>query len=140
MHFPELNYLAILVAGLAKFIIGGLWFSPLLFVKPWLAEMKFTEEVMAKAKAKGMAATLVPTFLMGLVQVFVLAIVLKAMKTDCFACAAGTGLMLGVGFAAVPAATNALFEQRSAKLVLITAGHDVTAIVVASLVLGAWPK
>lgn len=140
MHLPELNYVAILVAGLAKFILGGLWFSPLLFVKPWLAEMKFTEEDMAKAKAKGMAHSLVPTFLMGLVQVFALAIVLKTMKPECLGCAAGTGLMLGVAFAAVPIATNALFEQRSAKLVLITAGHDVTAIVISSVILAAWPK
>lgn len=28
MHFADLNYLAILVAGFVKFALGGLWYSP----------------------------------------------------------------------------------------------------------------
>jgi len=140
MNLHELNYLAIAVAGVAKFVIGGAWFSPALFVKPWLAEMKFTEEDMAKAKARGMAATLVPAFLMGFVQVFALAIVLQAMKPACVWCGAGTGLMVGVAFTALPIATDYLFEGRTVRHLLITAGHHVTTMVVAGLILAAWPK
>jgi hypothetical protein len=32
----SINYWAVLVATLASMIIGSLWYSPLLFMKPWL--------------------------------------------------------------------------------------------------------
>ncbi len=35
----ELNYLAILVAAFVQFVIGGLWYSPLLFGKHWMKIM-----------------------------------------------------------------------------------------------------
>ncbi len=35
---------AVLVAALACFVIGGLWFSPLLFGKEWLRELRVTDE------------------------------------------------------------------------------------------------
>lgn len=33
MHFPDVNYLAVLVSGVAIFALGGLWYSPALFAK-----------------------------------------------------------------------------------------------------------
>ena len=140
MHLPELNYLAILVAGVAKFVLGGLWYSPLLFTQPWLAELQLTEEQLAHSKAQGRGGKMVVTFALGLVEVFVLAIALAAMKCGSIGCGAGTGLMLGVGFTALPLATNFLFEQRSLRLYLITAGFPVVAAVVAGAILAAWPK
>ena len=34
---PTMNYLAIIAAALSSFVVGGLWYSPLLFARPWLA-------------------------------------------------------------------------------------------------------
>lgn len=111
------------------------------FAKPWLAELKITEEEIAKCKAQGgMGPKMAATFLMGLVEVFVLAIALKAMGCGSAACGAGTGLMLGVGFTALPIATNFMFERRSLRLYLITAGFPVVASVLAGALLAAWPK
>ena len=140
MNLSDLNLLAIAVAGVAKFLIGGLWFSPVLFVKPWLAEMKFTEEQMNAAKAKGPAHTLVPTFFLGLIQVFALAVLLRAVKPECIACAVGTAVMCSVAFSGLSNAINYLFEGRSLRMWLITAGHDAVALAVAGIILGAWPK
>ena len=39
MHMHHLNLLAILVAAIATMIVGFLWYSPLLFAKPWMREM-----------------------------------------------------------------------------------------------------
>ena len=38
MMSPAPNYLAVLVAGLVIFLLGGLWYSPALFAKKWIAE------------------------------------------------------------------------------------------------------
>ena len=32
----HVNYLAVLVAAVVVFILGWLWYSPLLFYKPWM--------------------------------------------------------------------------------------------------------
>ena len=45
----ELNYVAILVASLSTFLIGGLWYSPAVFGKSWMKENGFTEEGMKNA-------------------------------------------------------------------------------------------
>ena len=46
MHFPPVNYLAVLVAAIVIFILGGLWYSPVLFMKKWVALQDRTEEQM----------------------------------------------------------------------------------------------
>jgi hypothetical protein len=40
----NLNWLAIIVAAISTFILGGLWYSPLMFVKRWMKETGITEE------------------------------------------------------------------------------------------------
>jgi hypothetical protein len=34
--FQSLNWFAIIVAALSTFLIGGLWYSPLMFQKAWV--------------------------------------------------------------------------------------------------------
>lgn len=138
MNLHDLNYLAIAAAGAAKFALGGLWYS-LLFQKQWLAEMKFSEEELAKAKGQG-TPVLAITFVVGFVQVFALAVVLKAIKSDCVGCAVGTALMLSVAFAAVPIGINYLFERRSLRFFLVNAGYDLVGMALAGVILGAWLK
>jgi hypothetical protein len=33
---PAVNWFAVLAATLSMFVLGALWYSPLLFVKPWI--------------------------------------------------------------------------------------------------------
>lgn len=35
----SLNYVAVVVVAIIGFLLGWLWYSPLLFAKPWMAEM-----------------------------------------------------------------------------------------------------
>ena len=34
---PEVNWLAVLAATVAAFVLGGLWYSPLMFARRWQA-------------------------------------------------------------------------------------------------------
>ena len=36
METVQFNYPAILVAALISFVVGGAWYSPLLFAKTWM--------------------------------------------------------------------------------------------------------
>ena len=48
----EINYLAVLVAGVAAVAVGFLWYGPLLFAKPWMKLMGHTKETMEGAKKR----------------------------------------------------------------------------------------
>jgi len=56
MH--SLNWLAIFVAAISTMVMGFLWYSPLLFAKPWMREMGCDPNDKAKIEEmrKGAAA------------------------------------------------------------------------------------
>jgi len=43
MNLSELNFLAIILAALSSFVLGGIWYSPWLFQGPWLDSCGLTE-------------------------------------------------------------------------------------------------
>src|SRR5438105_14687977 len=47
----HVNYVAVLVAAVAVFVLGWLWYSPLLFFKPWM-RARGLDPVAAMAGAK----------------------------------------------------------------------------------------
>ena len=47
MDPAQLNIVAILAAALASFVIGGLWYSQLLFGNLWMRQAKISEEMAA---------------------------------------------------------------------------------------------
>ena len=68
MEELPINYLAILVAVVANFILGFLWYTPL-FGKAWAKEMGFDTTVKPSGgeMAKGMVFMVVGNFLMAYV-------------------------------------------------------------------------
>lgn len=135
-HLQDINYLAVLSAAAASFALGGLWFSPFVFGKSWMAEMKLRPEDCKDKKGKGMM--FVGAFLLSLFASFVLAVMLNEAKANGPALGAVLGLIMGVGLVATSVATNYIFESKSFRLFYITAGHHIATFVVMGAILGAW--
>ncbi len=38
MDMNSINWLAVFVAGISAFVLGGVWYSPALFGKAWMKE------------------------------------------------------------------------------------------------------
>ena len=51
LRLCEVNYLAVLVAGLAAFFLGGLWYTAI-FGKLWIKLQGYTDEQIKEMKAK----------------------------------------------------------------------------------------
>lgn len=131
--FAEVNFLAVLVAALSAFLIGGLWYSPVLFFKAWLDGAGLTEEDAQQGhpgKIYGGA------FVMTFIAATVLAIVIGDHKS--LAGGLHWGLFIGIGWVATSFATNYLFERRSLKLWLVNAGYNVVLFAVMGAILGVW--
>src|SRR4051794_29944381 len=63
------GFAPVLVSAVAVFMLGGLWYSPLMFAKPWVKSMGM--DINDKAKMDAMRKSAGPAYL----QTFVLAIV-----------------------------------------------------------------
>ena len=139
MHaIMSLNYVAVVVTAITGFLIGWLWYSPLLFAKAWMAEMKFTEETMKEAAKQGMAKTMLTAFVFTVLMTFALAALVRAHGSAGWLAGAKLGGFVGAGLLATRMAVNNQFEQRSWKLWAINAGHEVVMCVVAGAILAAW--
>ncbi|MEO5754949.1 MAG: DUF1761 domain-containing protein [Chthoniobacterales bacterium] len=78
MNPDQINWLAVLLAALSMFLVGGLWYSPFLFGKVWMRANNFTEE-QVEAFPKGRAFG--GAFLLALVMSANLAMFLADPKT-----------------------------------------------------------
>jgi hypothetical protein len=135
--FTSLNPVALLVVSVLCFLIGGLWYSPLLFVKAWMKEMKITPESM-KAQNKSMAKTMGTAFLLTLVSTTTLATLIELRHTTRVLSGAELGFFVGAGLVAAREGTNAVFESRSFKHFMIVSGHDITLLVIQGAILAVW--
>ena len=136
MPVPHVNYLAVLVSGIAIFILGGLWYSPLLFAKRWVALMDKTEEDL-KATASGPWAYVV-VFLCGLLTALALAVILNHFSPVTIPRAIGLAVVCWIGFAAATSFGTALFSGQKRALWLINSAYNLVAFVVAAIILAAW--
>jgi hypothetical protein len=138
MHaLASLNPIALLVVTVLGFLIGGVWFSRLLFVMAWLKEMKLTSE-MARAQSKGPLRTFGPALLLTLVSTAALATLLALCHVASPLKGAEVGLFVGVGLVAAREGVNAVFENRTLRHFLIVAGHDVILLAIQGAILAVW--
>ena len=76
MHLHHVNLLAVLVAAISTMVVGFLWYSPLLFAKPWMREMGYDPQDKARVQEmqKSAGPAYLGSFLASLVSAFVLAL------------------------------------------------------------------
>jgi hypothetical protein len=133
----SLNYVAVLVVAVIGFLLGWLWYSPVLFAKPWMAEMKITEEA-AKAMGGAMARMFAQGFFFTLLGTFGLAVLLKDHGASNWLSGVKLGLFVGVFVVGVRALNASVWECKSAKLRAINVGHEVVLHAVQGAILGLW--
>jgi hypothetical protein len=141
MDMSSINWLAVLVAGISAFVLGGVWYSPALFGKAWMKENKITmEEVQRGNKAKifGWA------FILSLIMAANLAMFLAEPKEPCpgapvvnISWGATAGFLAGIWvFCSI--AIVGLFEHKTARYIFINGGYCVIALVLMGAIIGAW--
>jgi hypothetical protein len=131
--FQNLNWLAILVSALSAFVLGSLWYSPLMFVKIWMKESGVTHE---SAKQANMAKLFGLAFILSFIASFFLAMFIGADAGGSFGALAG--FMAGFGWVLTYLGIIYLFEQRSLSHFLINAGYSVISMTLMGFIIGIW--
>lgn len=132
-----MNWIAIIVAAVAIFGIGFLWYG-MIFKNAWMAETGMTEE---KANEGNMAVTFGVSLIFAImVAIFLYEFVWHVDQPEfhTFKHGAFHGALVGL-FVVLPAlGTNALYEQQSRKYILINVGYWVVSLAVMGGILNIW--
>lgn len=135
LDLSSLNYLAIVVSGLAYFVLGALWYSKLLFATSWMGELGINPDNTDKS---GLGMKMLLTFVAEVCMAFCIAVLIYIIGINSCAAAVKLGLLLGVGFSVGSMFINYQYESRSTKLLLINGGYHVAGIVLAATILCNW--
>lgn len=134
MDISTLNWLAVITAAFSNFLIGGLWYSPMLFGKVWMTENNFTEESLKKGNIPKIFGL---TFLFSIVMAFNLAMFLNDGATT-ITWGAIAGFLAGFGWVSMALFVIGQFERKSTKYMLIHGGYVTISFIVMGLILGVW--
>jgi len=129
------NWLALVLTVLAKMALGAVWFSPPLFLKPWLAAAGVSEAEMKERMPKALAVDLAGAVIMA----FVLVHAVKYAGAQGVAQGAAVGFLNWLGFIAVATLSGTIHEHRPFKLWLIGNGYQLVSLIVMGAILAAWP-
>jgi hypothetical protein len=127
----DVNWLAVFLAALSAFLLGGLWYGPL-FGKKWQALQGLSDEQMKDAN---MAAIFGGSFALSLVAAFVFAMFLGRDPGLEFATAAGFGA--GLAWVAASLGIHYLFARKPLALWLVDGGYSTLQFTLYGAILGA---
>jgi hypothetical protein len=128
-----INWLAVVAAALSMFVVGAIWYSPILFDKAWQRAAGLSDA----DKARGnMPLIFGLAFVLTLLMAANLAFFIGHQATLGFAL--GASLAAGLGWAAFGLSVVALFERRPPAYFLINGGYLTVGFLVMGLILGLW--
>ena len=134
MDFSKINYLAVLAAAVSSFVLGGLWYSPMLFGKPWMRANNFTDaDLQAFSKARMFSWS----FVFSLVMALNLAMFLAGPNTNAM-WGMTAGALTGLGWIAMAVGIIGVFENRSWAYIVINGAYMTVALTLMGLIIGVW--
>lgn len=140
MHMHSLNWVAILVAAVSTMVVGFLWYSPLLFAKPWMREMGYDPNDKAKTEEmkKSAGRAYGGSFVASLISAFTLALILHGLRAEDVHFGIMASFHIWLGFVATVQFTGALFMKQSMKLFGINTGYQLVCYLVMGVILTLW--
>jgi hypothetical protein len=125
----QVNFLAVVVAGVCHMAVGLVWFQPSLFGRAWAA--------LTKQELKPAVRWLVPGFFGHLL--IALALAMLIVVTDAtIPGALLIGVFVWLSFVVTLELGELIWEKIPVKLFLIRIGNHLVALCVACLILGVW--
>lgn len=138
LDFAHVNWLAVLVAAVATFLLGGLWYTAL-FGKLWQRLNGYSEEkVKAMQKARPPQVFFSVMFACYLVLAAVIAVLFASFGIASAGAGATVGLLLWVGPAAAIGVTAWLANDKPFGVYAIDLAYQFTFLVMMGAILGGW--
>ena len=138
LDFAGIQWLAVVVATVAAFAIGMIWYSPIMFGKAWMAAIGKTDaEMKEMQKSAGPGYVLAPVG--SFVAALVLALVFKAAGIDAVGDAIVAAIVLSIGLQIANMAVGGIFEGRKTALTMINGLNALVILVAQAVIIAVWP-
>ena len=131
MDAPHVSWLAVVVAAAATFVLGAVWYSPILFGRAWQTLVGLSDEDLKKGVGRAFAGAAV----CALIGSTNLAFFLGADASLAFG--VGAGAATGFGWIATSLTTTFLFERRPMRLIAIEAGYHAVSYTMMGAIISA---
>lgn len=133
--FGDVNYLAVLVAAVAYFVLGAIWYIPPVMGNAW-QRAGGIEVAEGGPNPILFVGTLVAYVVAGLAT----AVLAVGTGTDTVAEGALLGLIVGIGYAFTAAAVSALYDRKPQPMAwwLINGIFNVIGLVVVAIIVSVW--
>ena len=140
MVFMDVNLWAVLAAAVATMVIGFLWYSPMLFARPWMVLMGFDPNDKAKLAElqKGAGKSYGLAFLASVVMAFVLGKIIAVTTVNTAVYGMKVGFAVWLGFVTTVQFTDMLFGRRPSRLYLINTGYQLVCYLAMGAILAVW--
>ncbi len=140
MSFAGINYLAVLVAAIAGFMVGGVWYS-FLFGERWMKAAGISKEDMncEDEKKNGAMVPMVIAGIADLLMAWMLAGVIGHAAGD-IGIAKGllAAIFVWMGFVLTTNSVNNAFQMKPLALTFIDSGHWLVVLLVMGGIIGAF--
>jgi hypothetical protein len=132
----HINWLAVIVAGIAYFLLGAIWYS-FLFKNAWirLSGVNMNDPNLKKGVGRIMFTSLILMIIASLG----IAIILVYLNPHTIMLGIKLGSLVGVCFSATAVSISYLYEKRPLGLHLINGGYNIVGCILAAIVLCLWP-
>ena len=133
----HVNYWAVLVAAIVVFVLGWLWYSPLLFYKPWM-RARGLDPAAAMAGAKMPVGKLVIELVRCLILAYIIAHFVALLGVTSWLGAVHFGVLLWIAFPVVLLTGSILWENIPVKVAAIHAGDWLVKLLVIPIIVSVW--
>ncbi len=121
-------------------MLGGIWYSPLLFGGKFMEIMRWSPDQLARIEAGGASLQLALAFVGSLVAAYVLAHIVRYAGAEDAVSGAKTGLWLWLGFVVTTNLETVIFEGRPLGLYLINNGYHLVGLTGMGALLAVWRR
>jgi hypothetical protein len=133
--FQHINWLAVLVAGLAYFFLGALWYTAL-FGKKW---QSYNSTLMSQTNAKkGATGIMLLSFILMLVCALGLSLIVTRLNLTGWRVGLKLGILTGVFFGATAISISYVYEKKPLGLHFINGLYTVCGNSIAAIIVACW--
>jgi hypothetical protein len=133
----DVNWLAILIAAIAAFALGALWYSRSLFGRQWMAAHGHTPEQLA-----AMQSSMGKTYAFSFLTYVIMAMVIALFMTLTGATSVVQGIVIAVlawlGFGFTIGLNSNLYSNKRPAAFMIDAGYQLVHVIIMGAIIGAW--
>jgi uncharacterized protein DUF1761 len=134
----QLNWLAVVVGAVIYFALGALWYSPMLFARPWQRSIGWDPE---RTPPEMNPMTYVVPFLAYLVMAVAVGMIAAAAGSDTLADGIVLGLVLGIGLSLMHTLVDAAFDPNKPQpwtWFAINGSYHALGLLIVAVVVSAW--